>query len=54
MKRFILLTLRFMRFVITALIVTAALPLGAQEPERPPPVIDVHMHAPMSPGALDG
>lgn len=46
-------TIRFMTFVVTGLIVPAALPVGAQEPGGPPPVIDVHMHAPMSPGTVE-
>lgn len=44
--------MRSKTFVIAGLVMSTAT-LGAQEPERPLPVIDVHMHAPMSPGVVE-
>ena len=38
----------------TAAVVCLPLPLGAQStPDDRPPVIDVHVHAPMGPGPVD-
>lgn len=45
--------MRSMALAIGGLIVSVASPIGAQEAERQPPVIDVHMHAPMSPGPVE-
>lgn len=45
--------MRSLGLVTAGLIASVATPLPAQESDRPPPVIDVHMHAPLSPGPVE-